>query len=127
MGADIHPYVERKCGTHWYVHASGFLGTFRNYDTFCALAGVCAEPGRPTPLDAPRGLPADASYNARSEYDYDGGHSPSWLTLAELREVHRRVVECRPGCRTGLEAVMAFMAAMEEGGATVRFVFWFDS
>lgn len=66
----------------------------RNYDLFAMLAdvrngGFRGEPRRIEPIDEPRGIPDDASAEAREFLESYGvdGHSHSWFTLAELEAV----------------------------------------
>jgi hypothetical protein len=57
----------------------------RNYDRFAVLADVRNHHGC-NPIDHPRGVPDDASYNVRKENERWGmdGHSHSWFSLQEL-------------------------------------------
>lgn len=92
MGCDIHMYVERKVGNTWeqvYEEDGKYpdrksWDPDRNYDLFGLLAGI-----RSTifsPLIPPRGIPEDLSKSVNVEWEkYEGyGHTPSFLTLAEL-------------------------------------------
>ena len=66
----------------------------RNYDLFAMLADVrngrgfagCITGEGFTPIDDPRGVPEDASYDYKDEVERYGvdGHSHSWFTLQEL-------------------------------------------
>ena len=60
MGSDIHLFVETFATGESQAEAwsDGEIDLIRDYDLFCALAGVRGE--RP-PLFAPRGLPRDVS------------------------------------------------------------------
>lgn len=78
MGADIHGAVERQKAGRWTFAQK--LDLDRNYVLFGILAGV--RYGDVQPIASPRGLPADRD---RSADYYEGDHSYSYLTLAELR------------------------------------------
>ena len=99
MGCDIHSYVEyRDKATgqwkmvriyvpyRWEPERLDLVEPYngRNYDLFSMLADVR---GSATPIAEPRGIPQDASDEVRREYESveDWVHTPSWLTLAELR------------------------------------------
>lgn len=112
MGCDIHCYAEVKKKGKWekvgsifkdpsydwykenyeeipyYVHEftdSPYDG--RNYSLFAMLAGVRNDYNI-IPISKRKGLPSDISPEIRGEYsiwEYDG-HSPSWLTVKELKE-----------------------------------------
>jgi hypothetical protein len=113
MGTDIHTYVEVKKDDGWTVltplytqegdedeiferrwnHPLNYNG--RNYNLFAFLADVrngygfagvsTHEPLKPiTPKR--RGVPEDMSEDLQREWEMYEGHSPSHLTLTELRE-----------------------------------------
>jgi hypothetical protein len=56
-------------------------------------------------------------------------HTPSWVTLPELREAMRRANAMHDGrqCDPEWDAVAAAMEALERRGHEVRLVFWFDN
>jgi hypothetical protein len=64
--------------------------TGRNYNLFCALAGVRRNAfyGEPKIISEPKGRPKDASKLVKSEIRSWGsdGHSHSYLTLKELKD-----------------------------------------
>ena len=113
MGCDIHVFVESRArrddddGT-WYnrdhftinygyeVGREFELGAMyeqvpiynnRNYDLFALLAGVRSS-SNIVPIDEPRGIPDDVCEFIQSEFDkwHDDAHTPSFFTLAELKE-----------------------------------------
>lgn len=102
MGCDIHLYIEKKKNGKW-VPAQGFMDTGnydntpdvpypdkqlsdRDYLLFGFLAGV-----RDTTNQhfKPKGFPKDASKEVKAVFNEwgDDGHTPSYLTLEELRSV----------------------------------------
>lgn len=100
MGCDIHLYIEKKIDGKW-VPAQGFMTrdfddrvpdvpyydrfTDRNYILFGALAGVREPDFQMFPV---KGFPEDACPEVKAVYDQWGcdAHTPSWLTLKELKE-----------------------------------------
>lgn len=148
MGCDIHLVVERRIKRgplpDQWVAVRTMLHGFataeprqphgmnharpacveRNYDRFAALAGVRG--------DGPeaRGMPEDASDTARLLFETCGGHTPSWLPLADaarifvetefynLSDVDRKYPESH-----------YFSIEPEVDGPREdhRIVFWFDS
>ena len=130
MGCDIRPVVELAGGDQWFCEARGDLGIPRSYALFTALAGIRDEGLGIAPVASPRGIPDDADWSTRDRLDPDDYHSASWLTLDEVREAHGRVKAAfpeEPDMRTGLEAVMAFMAELSPDPKKVRLVFAFDN
>ena len=104
MGCDIHLHVERKTEGTWEQvpppkgwserdlavvdrEIESWEGDWfgdRNYALFAWLADVRNSHGNP-PLAPERGLPSDVSAKVKEESDgWDGGHSHSWFTVAEL-------------------------------------------
>ncbi len=107
MGCDIHIIVERRNMDDRTWHATEESGgDDRNYDVFNVLAGVRADTaeemaewpnddgkwnpkfcfsGRERkPIAEPRGVPADASLEAREFIAEEGGHSTSHATAQEV-------------------------------------------
>jgi hypothetical protein len=129
MGCDIHMYVEYKKDlpiknskereSKWisgdYFKMNPFneiwddetklermeLYGGRNYALFSTLAGVRDYTNSIVPVSKPKGIPDDCCLYVKSEYKdwgYDG-HTPSWLTLKELKDYQ----ETQPTLpRTGL-------------------------
>ncbi len=58
----------------------------RNYTLFGILADVRNYSNNVKPIDLPRGLPNDVSFEVKRQSDQEGldGHSHSWFTLREL-------------------------------------------
>lgn len=105
MGTDIEFYVERREGDQWvpcdewtqnpdpYAFLTGDdfqaepCWSDRSYDVFSILAGVRST-GDYKAIAPPRGLPDDMSEmlhgRAHAHIDDGYGHSPSWLTLADI-------------------------------------------
>ncbi|MGW3040735.1 hypothetical protein ACWC9T_11970 [Kitasatospora sp. NPDC001159] len=97
MGADIHGFVECRAtyGTldedkaRWHAAIDlDLLYGGRSYDAFGCLFGVRNHAGF-RPLAGDRGIPADVSSRTRQAYqEWDpDGHSPSWISWAELATV----------------------------------------
>jgi hypothetical protein len=97
MGCDIHGFVECRVtygtldeeDTGWHAAIDlDLLYGGRDYDAFGCLFGVRNYAGF-RPLAGERGLPDDVSaqtQNAYEEWSPDG-HSPSWISWAELARV----------------------------------------
>lgn len=148
MGTDIHPYVE--CRNHdtgkWepivmqlmspirYSDSDQEVSCYngRNYMLFGVLAGVrylC------DPIVDPRGIPYDASDYVKDKYKKyeDNYHTPSWLTLAELRLAAKDKRHYNKEERNGLKSLihgiefMADQAWFFGNDMDIRVVFWFDN
>ena len=147
MGCDIHSYVEyRNKDTGkwnmvriyvpycWEPERLDLVEPYnsRNYELFSMLAGVR---GFATPISEPRGIPQDASNGVRREYESveDWVHTPSWLTLAELRVASKDKKTYNKDERSYLKGLINGIDFML--GASyhwvddidARLVFWFDS
>lgn len=146
MGCDIHLVVEIKLDGKWI----GFnqLNVPRNYSLFCRMAGVrkrtLIERGdNIEPISEPRGFPHDASELSKllwEEYRPDG-HSQSWLSSSEIKDLIKWVEEqgWKPeegfrwsaeyfGCLFGnpIERFKPFH--IDHGNIEdFRFLFWFDN
>ncbi|MFD5466730.1 hypothetical protein ACFWIQ_28455 [Kitasatospora sp. NPDC127059] len=97
MGADIHGFVECRAtyGTldedkaRWHAAIDlDLLYGGRSYDAFGCLFGVRNHAGF-RPVAGDRGIPADVSPQTRQAYEEwaPDGHSPSWISWAELAKV----------------------------------------
>ncbi len=112
MGTDIHFYVERRVGAVWEsadkwtpdkyaeegeaprltVDYHDHFYRDRNYHLFSILADVRNGHGFAgiktgegfVPICTPRGQPSDMSELLKAEAESYGGHTPSWLTVAEI-------------------------------------------
>ena len=106
MGCDIHIIVERRnMDTNAWHATDESGGDDRNYDVFNVLAGVrsdtaaemaewpndtgkfdmrfCFSGRERRPIADPRGVPADASREARAYVEENGDHSTSHVTARE--------------------------------------------
>lgn len=147
MGCDIHTRVEvyNRETQKWekiYMYVSdrytpGRLREVepyngRHYMMFGVLAGIryMAEP-----IVQPRGIPIDASSGVLEDWDNDSSwcHTPSWLTLAELRlaakDKKRYDKEERRSLRPLIDGIDFMVDAswryIED--SEVRVVFYFDN
>lgn len=98
MGCDIHCYAERRAGDKYELITDPAFDAgygdemtsepfcWRSYGMFGFLADV-RNYSEVMPIAEQRGWPIDASDGATAEYkDWSGdAHSPSWLTVEELR------------------------------------------
>ncbi|MCK4815818.1 hypothetical protein KA005_08610 [bacterium] len=110
MGCDIHIYTEKKdhngvwgCADFYevnkyydkldedeweqeYSHVDFYRG--RNYELFGALAGVRSGTNKFIP---PKGVPSDASKECLADFERwnSDAHTPSWLTLAEIKQLRK--------------------------------------
>lgn len=109
MGCDIHMYVEYKKNNSDKWESGDFyrenpyrdyedenddkysvveLHGDRNYGLFSTLAGVRDYTGMVVPVSEPKGFPEDACDFVNKEFEEQEGdaHTPSFLTLKEIRE-----------------------------------------
>ena len=101
MGCDIHAFAEQKRKDRWvqikgaFLHDRGSYKTYedtlplgRNYELFAFLAGV-RNSNDIVPISLPKGIPSDASHGYLAEVEsWEGdGHSHSYFTLKELKEI----------------------------------------
>jgi hypothetical protein len=133
MGCDIHPYIQYKAEHEWLVGWSVEIG--RNYDLFGLMAGVR---GGAEPVADVRGLPGRVAWLIDDEaflYE-DGerrldpdGHTHSWLTIDELREVHKRYHSSTDALypEWELQLILTAMEGMAKQGREPILVFWFDN
>lgn len=147
MACDIHSYVEYRDKTtsqwkmvriyvpyRWEPERLDLVEPYngRNYDLFAMLAGVR---GCSTPIAQPRGIPQDASDGVRREYESveDWVHTPSWLTLAELRVASKDKKTYDKDERSYLKALINGIDFMLDASCRwaddidVRTIFWFDN
>jgi hypothetical protein len=156
MGCDIHTFVEIRQDGRWVKAGDAFplhendvrrtrertLGDqpfdWRSYGMFGFLAGVRNGAHVPT-IVPPRGIPdnlsPEVSVEWRQELDW-GGHTPSWLTVAELQAFdydqifwnesegkEQTVREVLPSVFFRDLAILIGLGPPED----VRIVFWFDN
>lgn len=86
MGCNIHMTVEEHDGERWVENESIEAYSERHYGAYAILADVYNWPLPLIPIDAPRGLPDDASEAARATAERYGkdAHHGSWFYLSEL-------------------------------------------
>lgn len=141
MGCDMHAHVEIKVKGQW--HHYSFPQVRRDYNMFAALAGVRAEGEDVKPIAADRGIPEDATFTTRFDYEVCWGgaaHSASWISDRECLELEKRFPHVDVwtdifkdlylfgnNITTPLiypsDAAREFAAGYEEA----RIVFWFDN
>ncbi len=81
MGADINMFAERQRGDQWEFVAGVSPFGYRSYGIVGFLADV-RNYSAVKPIDAPRGLPKDASPEARDHLE--DCYACTWLSTAEL-------------------------------------------
>lgn len=143
MGCDIRLYVEVKIRGQWSHY--GRIPLIRNYALFGKLAGVRDEHAKPIAM--PRGLPDDVTEVVRFFYDYEGGHTPTWLNAEEIAEAAKwmelnmapyRKPSILPYFDIEFEGGICFFGSSfagfwlypenrPKGVEDLRWVFWFDS
>lgn len=84
MGCDIHAMKESRENFWWKNEGEPDID--RDYELFAVLAGVRDRYGI-EPVAEPKGVPEDASTEYLALYEYEGAdaHTPSYLSLAELK------------------------------------------
>jgi len=90
MSCDIHILYQKKTPDGWISVSPPAAGEYsdgpftnRCYAIFAFLADV-RNYSAITPISAPRGLPDDLNDDSFKQDSEDYGHTPSWLTVAEL-------------------------------------------
>lgn len=149
MGCDIHLFAEKKVGEKWIsidkytknpdfgeddnrefiIERENRIYSGRNYNLFCALAGVRSFhfEGDPSIVSEPKGLPEDCCDEIKKEsaaYGSDG-HSHSWNTLAELEAFDWK--EYGATCDQFREKVFPKLKEASENPDDVRIVYFFDN
>lgn len=131
----IDRYTPNKDYPHWdkrpmiINREDNFYSDGRNYNLFCALAGVRSymfEP-EPTNYPKPKGLPKDTCSEIKEEADIYGsdGHTHSWLTLKELEELDLN--EYGRTCDRFLNEVLPKLIKENAKPEDIRIVFFFDN
>lgn len=149
MGCDIHTYKEKRIDGQWvsgeswevsedqysedsvrYDRTGDTPYRSRNYAQFGLMAGVRWD--TPHALE-PKGIPDDASPEVKREieqWDCDG-HTHSYLTLRELKELAAKVlvVGGDDNLAYAVEGVRALIESVDEGANPddIRVVFFFDN
>ena len=123
MGCDIHYLVEVREGSRWSPTSRQPV-IYRNYHLFADLAGVRQRDPMGHPIARPRGVPEDASQSFLVMLDKVGSdaHTPTWLTLSELRRAAWH--DWSGGERLAAEVADVALGHAE---ADVRLVFFFDN
>lgn len=148
MGCDIHPYVEcrDKDTGKWvpivmelvtpirYKNSDQEVSCYngRDYTMFGVLAGVR---GVNDPIVDPRGIPYDVTDYVKEKYEAgeDCYHTPSWLTLAELRLATKDKKRYNKMERASLKPLIHAIDFMGDqawffgSDMDIRVVFWFDN
>lgn len=142
MGCDIHPHIEVKINGKWEHYSIPQLQ--RCYALFTRICGVrMREDSTIQPISKPRGLPDDISDITRIEWEFDGGHSATWLNREELCALidwHEEYIESiNPGYgytaqhhQWGYMTGNDFLSNPGTGSnpkeyEDVRFICWFDN
>jgi hypothetical protein len=131
MGCDIHAHLEVKINGAW-EHLN-IVGMSRNYRAFAKMANV-RNNGEIEPISKPRGIPSNASVVTRYMRDSYGldGHSESWLSLDEMRELAKWVTIDDPDKYAAHKwfrnqfGIYAFEGS-DPYFDDYRLVFWFDN
>lgn len=150
MGCDIHLHTEVKIDGAW--HRYGVPNVQRSYAVFAKMAGVrnLTGPDRIVPIAEPRGLPSDATFMTKFDYNRWGtdAHSASWLGAEEIAQLTEFIDEelglrGERGKYWWCEDNFGYFFGNTWGGfwkyrnrensgtpkgvEDVRFVFWFDN
>ena len=132
MGCNSHLSIEYYNGERWDAFALD-VPESRNYMMYELMAGVRGEDKNA--FIKPRGIPKDADEVTKAwfkRWDCDG-HTPSYLTASEFRQVvNAYTAKARQegyGLAKAWEAVRNVLSALEEtyGDDKVRVVFFFDN
>jgi hypothetical protein len=137
MGCDIHIHSEIKVNGVWHHYAQPDVG--RNYDLFAKMAGV--RNYNIQPIDQPRGLPEDATFTTKFDFERWGSdvHSASWLNSEEIVELFKWLREGDDhhvgqfGWFFGnhfddwSKYPTDFQYLKDRGLEDFRFIFWFDN
>jgi hypothetical protein len=101
----------------------------RNYNLFCALAGVRSYQftGEPPVVSEPKGLPDDCCPEIIQEAKNWGsdGHTHSWLTLKEMEDFDWSPYGAT--CDDFMTEVFSKLRDQSSNPENVRIVFWFDN
>ena len=141
MGCDIHLHGEVKIQGKWRHWSTPDLD--RDYELFAKMAEVRNNFGI-RPISPPKGIPEDASFETRFDYEDAGKwvHSASWLSAKEIHELGQflkvRASRLHPEEFFYPEKLWGYVRGGSWGGVyrypeeaalrkieDVRFVFWF--
>jgi len=144
MGCDIHLFAEKKVNNKWITiekwekdedykeelcipHEKNFYTDGRNYNLFCALAGVRKShfENDPPQVSPEKGVPSDCCEEIQNKIEAwrSDGHTHSWLTLEELENFDWS--EYGDTCDEFLQEVLPKMKAENTEPQDVRIVFFF--
>lgn len=131
MGCDIHCFYELgsrpydKCSQGVKYFYSFEFNVWRDYSLFGVFAGVRIDdiPGS----YEPKGFPEDACEETKKAFDDWGldAHTPSWLSLKELKEIDWDEKELE-GSRYFRDIIIPFLE-YQSYSLDLRIVFWFDN
>lgn len=153
MGCDIHLFAEKRVNGKWHsldkftvnkyfdpddelgdreievLHEDRFYTGGRNYNLFCALAGVRSYEFRNQPkiISPPRGIPNDCCDEIRNEIGYwtSDAHHVSFLYQYDLEDFDWS--DYGETCNDFLLEVVPKMIATGAKDEDVRIVFFFDN
>lgn len=136
MGTSIHPHVEIKVAGRWEHYSRPYDRNNQQYDLFGKMAGVRDK--SVTPICAPKGIPADASFVTRFDYEHQGSvytNNASWFNRDEIAQLSEWYSAHRSHrARTQyLEDIFGYLFGnaltsddLPHLIEDVRLVFWFD-
>jgi len=124
MGCYIHTVLE-VVGPDEYVEDFATLNLSQDYAMFSLMAGVRSEISA-IPVSEPKGLPEKVSRTVEEESKKPNLHSHSWLTLAELKRVQKRITKLIGYEHWELAIIIAMMEKIHCRRWKSRLVFWFD-
>ena len=142
MGCDIHVHIEYKINGEWHHYAAPSVE--RWYDLFSIMAGVR---GQFDPIVPPRGVPHDATFFTKWEYEYCGtdAHNASYLIDDEIIQLEKWITKQSLQSDRFIDmehtvfhtyiaghSLTAFLKYDDAeyapaGTESVRIVFWFDN
>lgn len=141
MGCDMHAHMEIKVNGQWHHYSQPSVN--RNYDFFSALAGVRRYGDTDTPIAGGRGIPTDATFTTRFDYEKGWGsdaHSPSWISDKECLKLEEQFEAHNLWCDifdhaylfgNYITSPMVHPSDAEHiikaGYEEARIVFWFDN
>lgn len=140
MGCDIHAHVEIKINGKWHHFGNPYIE--RSYDLFSRMANV-RNNKEIVPIDNPRGLPKDITWETNFCAVEECGHSHSWLSGKEVAELgdwyENKQKEWNPESYYSFEVkavgfifgngwdIQQYPDDYPEGVEDARLVFWFDN
>lgn len=131
MGCDIHIAIEQKVGDKWVMvnrAVSTNNAKKRNYERFCALAGVRCY-GTDSGYE-PTGIPLDVSDSTKLFIDEWGedGHSHSCFSLSKFIETINKI-DIKFGAMSEGETGLPwkYLNLDPKENEEYRVVFWFDN